>query len=169
MRDFFAGGRFARVRRSCGGGDFASAGVGGGVGGAAGGWVGGGCGYRGLCGAVCGGAAYDRGRWRLFCVGEDGDGGGAGGFEWERVLCAGGGFLWRWARGEGGEVLAETSPLTVTVPGAVDAWWQLHSRFGRLPWRGLFQTGDSVCGGGVSGDAEGGGGLAGGVRAGGFG
>ena len=62
-----------------------------------------------------------------------------GGFEWERSVCRRG-FLWRWRGGRGGEVLAETSPLTVTVPGAVDAWWQLHSRFGRLPWRGLFQT-----------------------------
>ncbi|MCX7643544.1 MAG: gamma-glutamyltransferase family protein, partial [Armatimonadetes bacterium] len=30
------------------------------------------------------------------------------------------------------------SPLTVTVPGIVDALWQLHSRFGRLPWRELW-------------------------------
>lgn len=27
---------------------------------------------------------------------------------------------------------------TVTVPGAVDGWWQLHQRFGKLPWRDLF-------------------------------
>jgi len=31
------------------------------------------------------------------------------------------------------------SPLTVTVPGLVDALWQLHSRFGRLTWRSLWQ------------------------------
>ena len=55
--------------------------------------------------------------------------------------CVPAGLSLAMARGEEGrEVLAETSPLTVTVPGAVDAWWQLHSRFGRLPWRGLFQT-----------------------------
>jgi len=30
------------------------------------------------------------------------------------------------------------SPLTVTVPGLVDALWQLHSRFGKLPWRDLW-------------------------------
>jgi gamma-glutamyltranspeptidase / glutathione hydrolase len=28
---------------------------------------------------------------------------------------------------------------TATVPGAVDAWWQLHQKFGKLPWRDLFQ------------------------------
>ncbi|MBS1886517.1 MAG: gamma-glutamyltransferase [Actinobacteria bacterium] len=27
----------------------------------------------------------------------------------------------------------------VTVPGAVDGWGLLHERFGRLPWRGLFE------------------------------
>jgi gamma-glutamyltranspeptidase/glutathione hydrolase len=29
-------------------------------------------------------------------------------------------------------------PVTVTVPGAVHGYWELHSRFGRLPWRQLF-------------------------------
>jgi gamma-glutamyltranspeptidase/glutathione hydrolase len=29
--------------------------------------------------------------------------------------------------------------LSVTVPGAVDGWAKLHQRFGRLPWRDLFQ------------------------------
>jgi len=28
---------------------------------------------------------------------------------------------------------------TVTVPGAVDGWWQLHKKFGKLPWADLFQ------------------------------
>lgn len=32
----------------------------------------------------------------------------------------------------GGRALPDTSPLTVTVPGAVDAWSQLSSRYGRL-------------------------------------
>jgi gamma-glutamyltranspeptidase/glutathione hydrolase len=27
----------------------------------------------------------------------------------------------------------------VTVPGAVDGWWQLHQRHGRLPWADLFE------------------------------
>jgi gamma-glutamyltranspeptidase/glutathione hydrolase len=30
-------------------------------------------------------------------------------------------------------------PLTWTVPGCVDGWATLHARFGRLPWRELFQ------------------------------
>jgi gamma-glutamyltranspeptidase/glutathione hydrolase len=28
---------------------------------------------------------------------------------------------------------------TATVPGAVDGWWQMHGRFGKLPWAELFQ------------------------------
>ncbi len=28
--------------------------------------------------------------------------------------------------------------VTVSVPGAVDAWWMLHGRYGRLPWTELF-------------------------------
>jgi gamma-glutamyltranspeptidase/glutathione hydrolase len=29
---------------------------------------------------------------------------------------------------------------TVTVPGAVNGWWQMHQRFGKLPWKDLFQS-----------------------------
>ncbi|THD82072.1 MAG: gamma-glutamyltransferase family protein [Phenylobacterium sp.] len=29
--------------------------------------------------------------------------------------------------------------VSVSVPGAVDAWWSLHGRYGKLPWRELFQ------------------------------
>ena len=28
--------------------------------------------------------------------------------------------------------------ISVSVPGAVDAWWQLHQRYGKLPWKSLF-------------------------------
>ncbi|GAA0337728.1 gamma-glutamyltransferase [Sphingomonas oligophenolica] len=28
--------------------------------------------------------------------------------------------------------------VSVSVPGAVDAWWTMHKRYGRLPWAGLF-------------------------------
>jgi gamma-glutamyltranspeptidase/glutathione hydrolase len=31
-------------------------------------------------------------------------------------------------------------PLAVTVPGCVDGWWQLHRRFGRLPFKHLLQA-----------------------------
>jgi gamma-glutamyltranspeptidase / glutathione hydrolase len=30
-------------------------------------------------------------------------------------------------------------PLPVTVPGAVDGWWELHQRFGSRPWAELLQ------------------------------
>lgn len=32
------------------------------------------------------------------------------------------------------DVLPQFGPLTITVPGCVDAWWRLHQRFGRLPF-----------------------------------
>ena len=28
---------------------------------------------------------------------------------------------------------------TVTVPGAVEGWYRIHQRFGKLPWKDLFQ------------------------------
>ncbi|MDQ8755225.1 gamma-glutamyltransferase family protein [Sphingosinicella sp. LHD-64] len=35
-------------------------------------------------------------------------------------------------------VLPPYGAVTVSVPGAVDGWWALHQRYGRLPWRDLF-------------------------------
>jgi gamma-glutamyltranspeptidase/glutathione hydrolase len=29
--------------------------------------------------------------------------------------------------------------ISVSVPGAVDAWWSLHQRYGKLPWKDLLQ------------------------------
>lgn len=29
--------------------------------------------------------------------------------------------------------------VSVTVPGAVQGWWDLHQRYGKLPWKALFQ------------------------------
>ena len=45
-----------------------------------------------------------------------------------------------WMKESNRTAIEETSPLAVTVPGAVAGWAQLHRRYGRLPWRGLFQT-----------------------------
>ena len=37
-----------------------------------------------------------------------------------------------------------TSPpygaISVSVPGAVDAWWSLHQRYGKLPWKDLLRS-----------------------------
>lgn len=30
--------------------------------------------------------------------------------------------------------------VTVTVPGTVQAWWDLHQRYGKLPWKALFDA-----------------------------
>jgi len=40
--------------------------------------------------------------------------------------------------GRGG-MLPNYGAVTVSVPGAVDGWWTLHRRYGRLPWADLFQ------------------------------
>lgn len=29
--------------------------------------------------------------------------------------------------------------ISVSVPGCVDAWWSLHQRYGKLPWKALFE------------------------------
>jgi gamma-glutamyltranspeptidase/glutathione hydrolase len=36
-------------------------------------------------------------------------------------------------------VLPPYGAVTVSVPGTVDAWWQLHRRYGKLEWRELFE------------------------------
>jgi gamma-glutamyltranspeptidase/glutathione hydrolase len=38
---------------------------------------------------------------------------------------------------EGLDRIPERGPLPVSVPGAVDGWYELHARFGRLPMRAL--------------------------------
>lgn len=41
------------------------------------------------------------------------------------------------ARAKNG-ALPALGAVSVSVPGAVDAWWTLHRRYGRLPWAALF-------------------------------
>ena len=36
--------------------------------------------------------------------------------------------------------IPERHPLSVTTPGAVRGWWDLHQRHGRLPWVSLFEA-----------------------------
>ena len=35
--------------------------------------------------------------------------------------------------------------VSVSVPGVVDGWWMLHQRFGRLPWKALFEPAMELC------------------------
>ncbi len=42
-------------------------------------------------------------------------------------------------RKAGHTTMPQEGILAVTVPGAVDGWSKLHKRFGKLPWRDLFQ------------------------------
>jgi gamma-glutamyltranspeptidase/glutathione hydrolase len=42
------------------------------------------------------------------------------------------------ARSKNG-ALPALGALPVSVPGAVDAWWTMHQRYGKLPWADLFQ------------------------------
>lgn len=43
-----------------------------------------------------------------------------------------------WYLDQGMKQISLQSPHAVTVPGAVDAWYQLHSDYGRKPWAELF-------------------------------
>lgn len=35
--------------------------------------------------------------------------------------------------------IPDTGILSVSVPGCVEGWWELHQRFGKLPWKDLFK------------------------------
>ena len=41
------------------------------------------------------------------------------------------------ARSKNGRI-ASFGAISVSVPGAVQAWWDLHQKFGKLPWKALF-------------------------------
>ena len=46
-------------------------------------------------------------------------------------------------------VLPAYGAVTVSVPGTVDAWWQLHQRYGKLKWAELFEPAIAYAEGGV--------------------
>ncbi|MGP0099926.1 MAG: gamma-glutamyltransferase [Terriglobales bacterium] len=43
-------------------------------------------------------------------------------------------------QGKGLTAMPQSGIDSVTVPGTVDGWTKLHDRFGKLPWRDLFQS-----------------------------
>ena len=44
-----------------------------------------------------------------------------------------------WYLQQGMKHISLQSPHSVTIPGAVDAWWKLHSKHGQIPWDELFK------------------------------
>ncbi len=44
-----------------------------------------------------------------------------------------------WLKSHGHTAIPSTGIHTVSVPGAVAGWHRMHQRYGRLPWRDLFQ------------------------------
>jgi gamma-glutamyltranspeptidase / glutathione hydrolase len=41
--------------------------------------------------------------------------------------------------------IAALGAISVSVPGTLDAWWTLHQRYGRLPWKDLLEPAISLC------------------------
>lgn len=48
------------------------------------------------------------------------------------------------ARARGGH-MPSFGAVTVSVPGAVDAWWSAHQRYGKLPWREVLEPVAALC------------------------
>ena len=46
-------------------------------------------------------------------------------------------------------VIPKLGAVSVSTPGALDAWWTLHQRYGRLKWEELFQPAIALCEEGV--------------------
>src|SRR5580698_6707968 len=46
-------------------------------------------------------------------------------------------------------VLPKLGAVTVSTPGALDAWWSLHQRYGKLKWAELFEPAIHLCETGV--------------------
>lgn len=52
------------------------------------------------------------------------------------------------SRARGGAI-PKLGAVSVSVPGALDAWWELHRRHGRLPWKDLFAPAIALAEGGA--------------------
>ena len=52
------------------------------------------------------------------------------------------------ARSQNG-VIPKLGAISVSTPGALDAWWTLHQRYGRLKWSEIFQPAIHLCETGV--------------------
>ncbi len=48
-----------------------------------------------------------------------------------------------------GDVPPKLGAISVSTPGALDAWWTLHQRYGKLPWAELFAPAIHLCETGV--------------------
>jgi gamma-glutamyltranspeptidase/glutathione hydrolase len=48
------------------------------------------------------------------------------------------------ARAKNG-VLPRLGAVTVSTPGALDGWWTLHQRYGKLKWAELFEPAIHYC------------------------
>ena len=47
-------------------------------------------------------------------------------------------------------VIAKLGAISVSTPGALDAWWSLHQRYGKLPWAELFAPAIHLCETGIA-------------------
>lgn len=52
---------------------------------------------------------------------------------------------WRTFARKGAKVIPNFGWPSVTVPGCVDGWWQLHQADGKLPWKDLFSAAIQYC------------------------
>ena len=46
-------------------------------------------------------------------------------------------------------VLPQLGAISVSTPGALDGWWTMHQRYGKLPWAALFEPAIHACETGV--------------------
>jgi gamma-glutamyltranspeptidase / glutathione hydrolase len=46
-------------------------------------------------------------------------------------------------------VIAKLGAISVSTPGALDAWWNLHQRYGKLKWAEIFEPAIHLCENGV--------------------